>query len=60
MAVLNFPTSPTLNQTYTENGSTWKWNGVGWLVQPDPLITDLGEKILRADDAGTVRSLLEL
>lgn len=28
---LNFPTSPTLNQLYTFNGKTWKWDGAGWM-----------------------------
>jgi hypothetical protein len=28
---LNFPTSPVLNQTYTFNGKTWKWDGAGWI-----------------------------
>jgi len=27
---INFPASPTTNQTYTFNGRTWTWNGVGW------------------------------
>jgi len=27
---MNFPSSPTLNQTYTFGGKTWKWNGKGW------------------------------
>ena len=27
---INFPASPTANQTYTFNGRTWTWNGVGW------------------------------
>jgi len=27
---LNFPTSPVLNQLYTFNGKTWKWDGAGW------------------------------
>lgn len=31
MAALNFPTSPSLNDTYTANGSTWKWNGTSWV-----------------------------
>lgn len=30
MSVLNFPASPVLNQTYTDNGKTWKWNGTAW------------------------------
>lgn len=32
MAALDFPASPTLNQTYTANGSTWIWNGTSWLT----------------------------
>ena len=27
---INFPAAPTTNQTYTFNGRTWTWNGVGW------------------------------
>ena len=26
----SFPPSPTVGQTYTSNGRTWKWNGVQW------------------------------
>lgn len=26
----DFPSSPTLNQTYTFGGRTWSWNGTGW------------------------------
>jgi hypothetical protein len=28
----SFPPSPTVGQTYTSNGKTWKWNGVQWLA----------------------------
>ena len=27
---IDFPTSPTLNQTYTFGGRTWSWNGSAW------------------------------
>jgi hypothetical protein len=27
---LVFPSSPTLNQTYTESDNTWKWTGSSW------------------------------
>jgi len=29
----NFPTTPTLNQTYTYAGVTWSWTGNRWQVQ---------------------------
>jgi hypothetical protein len=28
--MINFPSSPTLNQEYTYLTRTWKWNGVAW------------------------------
>lgn len=34
MAALNFPSSPTLNQVYTANGYSWKWNGASWISLP--------------------------
>ena len=30
MTVLNFPATPTLDDTYTANGVTYKWNGNYW------------------------------
>ena len=35
MATFNFPDSPTLNQTYTFAGVTWKWNGNVWKKQAE-------------------------
>jgi len=29
--MINFPDSPSLNQTYTFNGLTWQWNGSAWI-----------------------------
>lgn len=29
---LDFPTSPSLNDTYTLDSRTWRWNGVGWAL----------------------------
>jgi hypothetical protein len=29
---LNFPASPVLNDTFTDGTTTWKWNGIAWLV----------------------------
>lgn len=31
MTALNFPSSPTLGQTYTANGGIWEWNGTAWV-----------------------------
>lgn len=28
--MINFPTSPALNDIYTYLGRTWVWNGSGW------------------------------
>ena len=30
MAAFNFPNSPSTNDTHTENGVTWKYNGYAW------------------------------
>tara|TARA_B100001250_G_scaffold398192_1_gene406131 strand:- start:3 stop:1544 length:1542 start_codon:yes stop_codon:yes gene_type:complete len=30
MAAFSFPNSPSVNQTHTENGVQWKWNGTVW------------------------------
>jgi hypothetical protein len=34
---INFPNSPVLNEPYTYNGVTWKWDGVSWVVSNDNL-----------------------
>ena len=33
---LNFPSSPSLNQTHTVGSKTWKWNGYAWDMQTTP------------------------
>lgn len=30
MSIFNFPANPSLNDTYTENGIVFKWNGAIW------------------------------
>ena len=39
MAKINFPSSPSLDQTYTYLTQTWKWNGIAW--EKDP-VTETG------------------
>lgn len=48
---LDFPSSPSVNDTYTLSGKTWKWNGEGWalVTNPDGSITTA----MLADDAVT-------
>lgn len=40
---INFPNSPTLNQTFTEGSTTWFWSGTAWEIQPitSPSFTSL-------------------
>ena len=30
---IDFPNSPTLNQSFTAGGSTWIWDGIAWTLQ---------------------------
>ena len=41
MAALDFPASPSVNDTYTANGKTWKWNGTVW--QAVTTVTQISE-----------------
>ena len=34
MAAFNFPNSPSVNDTHTENSVTWKWDGTVWKRVP--------------------------
>lgn len=41
MAILNFPTSPNVNDTYSFGGKTWVWNGQGWQLQTQGAINGI-------------------
>ena len=41
MTTLSFPTSPSLNQTYTFGTKTWLWNGTAWQLQTSGAINNL-------------------
>lgn len=32
---LNFPNAPTVGQTYTSSGKTWRWTGAAWSANTD-------------------------
>lgn len=36
---INFPSSPSVNQTYTYNNQTWVWNGTAWNLNTIPTVT---------------------
>lgn len=58
---IDFPSSPTLNQTYTFGNKTWKWNNTGWEVVSSGLAIDataadilsVTSNQITADDAGS-------
>ena len=29
---INFPHSPSTNETYTVGGKTWRWDGTTWVI----------------------------
>ena len=35
---INFPTSPTTNDIYSENNLSWKFNGSSWIALPTPSV----------------------
>ena len=41
MPTLNFPTNPTLNQTYSFGGKTWIWTGQAWRLNPQGAINSI-------------------
>ena len=50
---INFPNAPTLNQPYTYNGQTWKWNSYAWDL------IDNGQKNSGATGGGTDQVFFE-
>jgi hypothetical protein len=48
MAIINFPTSPALYQTFTLGTKTWIWNGYAWdlqLANTSTLLANTGSQI---------------
>ncbi len=42
MPTIDFPSSPSVNQTYTFEGRTWKFNGVGWQIFNSAISPEVG------------------
>ena len=56
MAAFDFPSSPSVNQTYTANGVTWKWNGTMWMrVSGAGYLEKIeeGDSKVEVDDSGS-------
>ena len=51
MAAFNFPNSPSLNQTHTENSVQWKWNGSVWKRVES--VAQKGQKGQKGEDNST-------
>ena len=55
MAALNFPAAPSVDDLYTANGSTWKWDGTSWNVVPaTALLSLLNDVDLTSPTSGQV------
>jgi hypothetical protein len=53
MAALNFPAAPSVDDLYTANGSTWKWDGTSWNVVPaNVLLANLGDVTITSATTG--------
>jgi hypothetical protein len=53
MALLDFPTGPQLNDTTTQNGNTWKWNGTSWVAFNNLSLSSQVTGILAVQYGGT-------
>jgi hypothetical protein len=53
MALLDFPTGPNPNDTTTQNGNTWKWNGTSWVAFNSLSLSSQVSGILAVQYGGT-------
>jgi hypothetical protein len=52
---LDFPTSPSVNDLYTESGRTWRWNGTGWaMLSGSPVAIDTTAADILSATAGVI------
>lgn len=55
--MLDFPTNPTLNQTYSFGSRTWRWNGTGWQLVAGAVPADSVGNAALQDEAVTTSKL---
>jgi len=60
MALLDFPTGPALNDTTTQNGNTWKWNGTSWVAFNNLSLSSQVTGVLGTVYGGTGKALSSL
>ena len=60
MALLDFPTGPNTNDTTTQNGNTWKWNGTSWVAFNNLSLSSQVSGILGTVYGGTGKALSSL
>jgi len=53
MALLDFPTGPNTNDTTTQNGNTWKWNGTSWVAFNNLSLSSQVSGVLAVQYGGT-------
>ncbi len=53
MTAINFPSSPSLNDTYSFLGNTWRYDGVGWILESTPSSTKLNLSFNTANSASS-------
>ena len=54
MPSINFPTSPALNDEYSFEGKTWRYNGTAWTLISSPTTLRLDAAFSKANVANTL------
>ena len=57
MALLDFPSGPATNDTYTLNGNSWKWNGTSWVAFNNLSLSSQVSGVLATQYGGTGKAL---
>ena len=56
---IDFPNSPTLNETYASGGKTWRWDGSSWKLITTEIPVDVSYVLSVTDyDGGEPETIL--